>query len=316
MIRINKLKEDFVVLNITDLQVSDNDWENSTENLKIFINTLNKLISKTNPDLITVSGDLSYAGQYKSYECIAQLLDSYKIPWAPVWGNHDNQGGVDVVNKQVEILKESPYLVYEEGNPDIGNGNYTIAICENDVIVYGIIMMDSHDRMEYVDESGDKSLKWAHLYPNQLNWYKEQIKLIGGAKSMLITHIPIYAYNRAIEAAWNKEYDRKSISPTDSANEKYWNDGYKTSFGVCHEAICSYPSDEGMFDVIKELGSTDTVLVGHDHVNNFVISFNDINLAYGLKTGAGCYWDPKLSGGTVVRISKRSTEIEHIYVEV
>ena len=40
-------------------------------------------------------------------------------------------------------------------------------------------------------------------------------------------------------------------------------------------------------------------------------------LIYSLKTGAGCYWNPILNGGTVIRISSDGvSDIHHHYVDV
>ena len=83
-----------------------------------------------------------------------------------------------------------------------------------------------------------------------------------------------------------------------------------------YEEICSYPEDEGAFAVIRELGSTRHIVCGHDHVNNFVIPYKGVKCIYSLKAGAGCYWNPRLNGGTVLRISDKGvTDIWHEYVD-
>ena len=39
-------------------------------------------------------------------------------------------------------------------------------------------------------------------------------------------------------------------------------------------------------------------------------------MVYALKTGAGCYWEPELNGGTVVKIGKDGVkDIYHEYVD-
>ena len=70
---------------------------------------------------------------------MADFLDSFSIPWAPVWGNYDNQDGPEFINTVVSHYLTHPLCVYEKGDPSIGNGNYVIAVEENGKIVEGII---------------------------------------------------------------------------------------------------------------------------------------------------------------------------------
>ena len=85
--------EYFVILNLTDTQLTNAEWDEGCEKRKILEYTVSKLINEIDPDLITVTGDLAWAGHDVAYDSLAELLDSYNIPWAPVWGNHDNQNG-------------------------------------------------------------------------------------------------------------------------------------------------------------------------------------------------------------------------------
>ena len=47
----------------------------------------------------------------------------------------------------------------------MGNGNYVIAIEEEGKIVEALIMMDSHDRVEYVREGREEKTADAKLIP-------------------------------------------------------------------------------------------------------------------------------------------------------
>ena len=44
-----------------------------------------------------------------------------------------------------------------------------------------------------------------------------------------------------------------------------------------------------MFGALKEDKTVDWVTVGHDHNNDYYGNIDGINLAYGRKTGYGCY---------------------------
>ena len=93
MIVLQKQKnKKFTILNFSDPQLSDAEWKEGRAEGILLRETVTAMINKVQPDLITVSGDLAWAGNYESYANLADLLDSFGIPWAPVFGNHDNQG--------------------------------------------------------------------------------------------------------------------------------------------------------------------------------------------------------------------------------
>ena len=61
-------------------------------------------------------------------------IDSYGIPWAPINGNHDGEGNVDlawIANK----YEKAENCLFKQGPDNIGGiGNYIINIRENDKI--------------------------------------------------------------------------------------------------------------------------------------------------------------------------------------
>ena len=310
---------DFILLNLSDPQLRDGECQNGHRDGYILEHTVKELVRRVSPDLITVSGDLAWAGNEIAYDMLADLLDSTQIPWAPMWGNHDNAGGPEYIESLVKRYLTHPFCLYERGPENLGNGNYVIRIEENGRPVEGIIIMDSHDSEPYVNEKGEQSIEWAKVTPEQIDWYREQVaalKADGCPDTALLMHIPIYAYRLAHEAALKPGIDPNTITPAMADTPDVWNPGYESSFGVRHESICSYPADEGMFDAILELGSTKTLIAGHDHVNNTVIPYRGVTFVYSLKAGPGCYWEPTLNGGTVLRIGENGVKaVEHEYVD-
>lgn len=321
MFTLKKQKnKDFVILNLSDPQLGITEWEPGEKNRIILEYTISELMKIRTPDLITVSGDIAWAGDFNAYDKFASYIDSFGIPWAPVWGNHDNQNGPDDVNKAVDIFLKHPHCIYEKGDPSLGNGNYVIVIENEDGPVEGLIMMDSHDRDPFIQPDGEETIEWGKLIPEQIVWYRERIKelrKIGCGDSSIILHIPIFAYRTAWEEAWNPAYDPKTLDYKASFDKKYWNEGYKDSFGVCHDPISSYAADEGMMDAIVEEAHTKNVLCGHDHMNNWCINFRGTNLIFTMKAGAGCYWEPAINGGTFMFVDDSGMrEISHSFVDV
>ena len=311
---------DFTVLNLTDTQLSNEEWAEGHICRRILEHTVKELINRTSPDLITISGDLSWAGNDHAYDMLASFLDGFNIPWAPVWGNHDNQGGAEYIEKLADRYMTHPYCMYEKGDSTLGNGNYVILIKENDAPAKAIIMIDSHDREPYLNSDGNTSEVWARLLPHQITWLSDQLsylRSIGCSDATLILHIPIYAYRKASNAAYRQDIIRKDVTIDLSNGNECWNEGYEGSTGVEYEAISSYPEEDGVFDVLKKSKIVRHVLAGHDHVNNWMISYEGIKMIYGLKTGAGCYWNKLLNGGTVFKINSNGVyNVYHEYVDV
>ncbi len=310
----------FTLLNLSDPQMSHGEWENGHKSGIILDRTVKTVVERTNPDLITVSGDIGYGGDLLSYKYFADYIDTFGIPWTVCFGNHDNQGGPEAINDVVAEYLKHPLFVYEPCDPSLGNGNFVIGVYQADKPVEAVIMMDTHDREPYTLENGDPTQVWARLLPSQLDWYRERISELesaGFTDSTLITHIPIFAYRTAFDAAAKPGIDYGAVKPENSTGAEFWNPGYEDSYGVRYEGICSYPEDEGAFDVIKELGSTKTLVTGHDHINNFVINYDGVRFVYSLKAGCGCYWNPILCGGTVLTYSADGEKtVRHEYVDV
>lgn len=274
---LNKSRNrDFTVLNLSDPQLSIPEWDIEHKNRKIIEQTVNELMERVKPDLVTISGDLSWAGQFDAYRMLGKYIDSFGVPWAVVWGNHDNQDGADFVERVVSEYEAYPNFVYERGCTSLGNGNYVISIIEEDgVPVEAIFMMDSHNTDPFTNSAGEVFQTWSRLTEEQIEWFNKnvnELKASGCKDATIILHIPIYAYNKAADAAYDSSVDRKQITPEQSSNGVGWNDGYTDSIGVQYEGIGSYPVEDGVFDAVKVSGITKHIIAGHDHVNNWMIS--------------------------------------------
>lgn len=278
--------EDFVVLNLSDVQISNFSLINGG-----FIkakNLINKLVDEIDPDLITLTGDnLNGPVNYLIAEQFTTFIDHFNIPWAPVMGNHDAEGSGDN-NWVADLFLTSNNCVLKKGPNDMGVGNYAITIMENDEIVSAIIMMDSHS---YKGDGYD------HIWQNQLEWYNWIVNGLNGIAGHIVTniammHIPLFEY----VDAWN-----------------YWestNFDSEIGFGEKNERISICETNNGFFNLIKALNSTKVVLCGHDHLNNFSIVYEGVNLAYATKSSDASYNNSKL-GGTILTISNSNIILEH-----
>lgn len=295
--------EDFVVLNLSDIQL--NEGEALTTNADYAFDLIDELVARSQPDLITVSGDnlLGFVGSYSTVEKLSEL----GIPWALVMGNHDGQDTI-AEDWVAYLAANAENSLFQFGPKDMGFGNYIINIRQDDAIIHTLFMMDTHDHSVYTLEDGTTVEGYDHLWQNQFEWYKwavEGLAAIEGrtVQSSVIFHIPVVEYTQAFEEAYDAQAGAFRPEYAD------------VCFGERNEAVCSAPVNNGFFSLVKELGSTKDIIVGHDHVNSFSVPFEGVRLSYSLKTGFGSYAEADNNGGSVLRIhDDGTTTFEHIYV--
>ena len=70
------------------------------------------------------------------------FMDKYGIPWAPVFGNHDNECKLGVA-WQCEQFAKSKYCLFKRGDIT-GNGNYNIGIFNKGKLVRVVYMIDTN----------------------------------------------------------------------------------------------------------------------------------------------------------------------------
>ena len=99
---------DFVILNLTDTQITAEELQNKSNALTTVCGTTSALVEKVRPDLITVTGDLTYGGSVPVYEFYADFMDTFGIKWTFVWGNHDNQAGIAETRKAESVFASHP----------------------------------------------------------------------------------------------------------------------------------------------------------------------------------------------------------------
>lgn len=282
MIRIHKEKnKDFTLLNLSDPQLRECEWGLDGGNparSDIFKHTVDELIERVKPDLITITGDLAYPHDMRSYDMYAEYFDKFNIPWTVLWGNHDNQIDLEPIDEMVVRLSKSKSFFFEAGPRELGSGNFVIAIEEDDKIVEGIVMMDTHDALFYLPhEDTEQSMadkntsdlepmpthksrieafekrgytepetEWMNprVTKKQVKWFSEQIEMLkelGCNDTSLFTHVPIHVYKAAFEAAFNFDYVPREITVEESYKGDCWNEGYKDSFGIKH-----HPSNDSV----------------------------------------------------------------------
>lgn len=271
--------EELNILLLTDQHYTCVFGDNKTNTL------MDTLVSENQPDLIILLGDQCLTPfNIRAYEHLIERMDSYKIPWAPLFGNHDGEGKA---TKQylAELLADSDYCLFQYGPNNIDSvGNYFINISKDGNFVYTIFLMDSDVK---------KGSNYMPITQGQLDWYEWAVKGITAyfgriIPSALMRHIPLIEYATA--------YDAAVLNNT-------------VIYGERREEESPPYINSKMFEKIKALQSTKGVFCGHDHLNDYSVIYEGIRLSYSVSSGFGSYGDNNIKGGTLLKI-KSSGETE------
>lgn len=297
-----KTDRDIKVVQLTDVHLGGGYLSINKDSKAI--NAVAAMLTAEKPDLVIVTGDISYpvpfqAGTFNNKSgatLFAELMESLGIYWTACYGNHDTESYSYYSREQLTEIYSSgdfPHCLLQAGPEDVdGCGNQVINIVNSDnVIARSLILFDSHS---YID--GDVfgiAWKYDNIHDNQIEWYKNTVKALteqnaqtvsklsadraalydasSPVKTSAFMHIPLNEY----KTAWNEYVDN---GYKDDENITY---NYGTA-GESGKVIYCGVHDDMLFETMLELGSTDSIFCGHDHLNNFSINYKSINLNYGM----------------------------------
>ena len=271
-------------------------------------NHIRSLVAQTNPDLIFITGGIVY-GSFDDngtvFEWFCRLMDSFEIPWAPVFGNHDNETKKGV-EWQCRRFSESKYCLFEKGMVS-GNGNYCVGIATGDELVRVIHMIDSNGSVgsedpQVIKEPGIYKDQLELIYRNTMQIKKSQNKNI---PAFMAFHIPTEEFGEAEINSGYKTSDREFYTIGIDVAAK------NNDFGFKYEKCNTLNTGIDFTDMLKKC-NIDAVFAGHCHNICTSILYKDIRWVFGLKTGQYDYHMPGQLGGTLIRDRGSSFEINHI----
>lgn len=342
---------DIKVLQITDTQIIDAEQRRTEERLSagektewapeqmdsVLFTELKALVAKEKPDLIVMTGDNVY-GEFDdegtSLKKLIKIMDGFEIPWAPIFGNHDNESAYGVAEQCRMFVEDSTYCLFNRRNEIGGNGNYAIGISVQGKLQRTIFMMDSNgcSNLEGVEKKADKDAVTTNMvfHDEQMAWYQTvaaKVNEKAGEKipSFLCVHIPLAEVTTAlVETGYQAKADATvngvNISHNytignivaDGTAWTYTKDAYE-NFGFKEaRTVGSSAMSEFILPYLKAAG-TDGTFFGHQHVNALSVEWEGIRFTYGLKTGR---YDesPNQTGGTVITLKGSEFDVNHAII--
>ncbi len=273
--------------------------------------------AREDPDLVLFAGDnsLSCTTQtvLRNYlTAMTGYLEENEIPWAHVYGNHDDEGALSREKQQV-VYEEFPYCMSQAGPEDIkGVGNYVIPVYSSDESrtdpVFAVWGLDSGgyvtdkglpgkqavlNKTMYTGHSGSS---YAYMPFTQIRWYyntSEEIEAYAGHKvpGMMYFHIPLQEFY-----------------------EIWLNQEQTGTEGTKQDPVCAGPLNSGMFTAMVERDDIKAVVCGHDHINDYAGEFCGIQLCYASNIGYDTYHDDAMMGGRVFVIHEDNPDEIETYM--
>ena len=308
-----KFREDscFKIVQFTDIH-----WHNGEPADQKSAVLMESVARAESPDLIVLTGDILSGGgcdnAIESLRQIIEILDQCAIPWAAVFGNHDDEGTANR-HELMEVMRESDLSLADPGPEEIpGVGNYVLTVQNSDANKSAALLyfIDSGSYAP-TDLGGYDWIKRA-----QIEWFLSEsvrynVSVEHPLPALAFFHIPIPEYHEV----WD----------------------FHTCYGVKYEDICAPRINTGFFAALHEAGDVIGTFVGHDHINDFWGDLHGIRLCYGRATGYNTYGKdgfPRgarvielregehqfetwlhLDNGTIVREQQQHTPLQRTFTE-
>ena len=280
-------KSNYRILQLTDTHIGDKD------NTKLHYDFIDLTINEAHPDLIVITGDVFTYASKNTVKEFFKYMDGHGVPWTLTFGNHDEQGYYSIDWLTGVLNKYGSHCYFKDIQDDDvqGNANFAINLMNGTNVFEQLIIMDSN-RYNYNGYFG-----YDYFHQDQIDWYKDLVRHTkdqnGGTvvPSLMFYHIPL----PEVRDAWAAAQADPSLvkKPTSNVEGKV---------GEQNEDPCNPDYNSGFFEEIKKAGSTHGMYFGHDHINNYIVTYEGIDFGYGIKATDRVYASDQLLGGRVIEL--------------
>ena len=275
-----------------------------------------QVIEAYDPDLIIITGDIVY-GEFddsgKEFLRYVEFMDSFEIPWAPIFGNHDNESNMGV-DWQCEQFENAEYCLFKQRTLT-GNGNYSIGLVQNDELKRVFFMMDSNGCVaaSALSRSNGHTKTSFGFGDDQIEWYTDAVHAIKNVEPNVKLSFAFHVQLQVFAEAFAKYIDGGYPVDIDTHVNKAESDfGY---IGATPKT--PWDTDYKVWDGLKALG-VDSIFVGHEHYNSASIVYEGIRLQYGQKSSTydryNTFNGQPCMGGTAIPVSETDGSIVNPYI--
>jgi predicted MPP superfamily phosphohydrolase len=291
-----------------------NDTQDTNKTVKDTVKLIENTLDKVKPNLVILDGD-NIAGfwigvnEKKVAEAIDNIvgpINDRNIPFAVVFGNHDQESGVSKETQMKMYMSYKNCLAIDEGSSISNCGTYNLLIKDStgQKNIFNIWMIDSGTSL--------KGGGYQSVNTDQIAWYEktsDKLKNENSDKplpSLLFQHIPV-----------PEIYDLCTVVPKGTKGAIQ---GYRTNSnnyyllntnlanGKLLEAPCSPDVDSGEFAAWVKQGDILGAYFGHDHVNDLKGTLDGIDLGYTPSAGFYVYGNGVYRGARTFELDEKDVE--------
>lgn len=246
-----------------------------------------EMVETEKPDLVVVTGDIIYSAPADStLSVVLKTFAQLGVPFCMTFGNHDYDFKTPAVAlyNQMQKTPNCVMPVLQGKNTDYSlpilssNGKRTAAV---------LYCIDTHNKPAI---GGIGGYQW--ISHNQITWYRQRSMVYkqknGGrpVPSLAFLHIPLPEFNYATDNTQCPMY------------------------GSRLEKAYSPSINSGMFASIKEMGDIMGVFCGHDHDNDYAVSYFNVLLAHGRFSGGNTEYNHLTRGARVIVLKEGKREFD------
>lgn len=292
---------DVRILQLSDTQVVDSTQQRTPDRLGDVLynywlpekindrcyNYIRETVAATDPDLILITGDLVY-GEFDdngtALLSFIEFMESFGIPWAPVFGNHENESAKGA-DWQCEQLENAEHCLFEQKTLT-GNGNYSVGILQGGKLIRVFYMLDSNGCAGASSTSlaNGQTKTSVGFGADQIEWYTRQIHAIHAISPDTKISFAYHIQTAIFRDAYAKYGFTGSGTKANPINIDRLPNKAEGDFGYLGADLKSvWDADKTVYNGMKALGA-DSVFVGHEHANSASVVYDGIRFQYGQKS--------------------------------
>ena len=255
------------------------------------LSLLNASLDAAQPDLVVFLGDMIHGRDLSGDDRVRKAIDAVVspvvergIPFALVFGNHDEECGISK-EEQLKIYQSYPGCLAVDGEDLPGCGNYYLVV-ENVVQPDSLVVLWFMDSGSYAEEGKGT---YGYVTEEQNEWmlsaYEELCGKYTSPVSYVFQHIPVpQVYNMIKEVPFGTSGAVTCYGP--NFGKWYVLDDEYIWAGHMGEGPCSSEYDSGEFDTWKKM-NVKAAFFGHDHLNDYCGTYEGIDMV--TTSGVGFY---------------------------
>ncbi len=264
------------------------------------------------PDLVVYLGDNTVADGYENQaaaiDAVTKPVRDRDIPFAIVFGNHDQEHGV-TKEDLLEIYRDLGCLTYDADPSIYGCGTCNLPILSSDGshTAFNLWLTDSGSNNTDEGASG-----YDYVHPDELEWYKktaEALKAANGGKAVPAINFQHIIIPEIYDALHVKlPFSLGKLSVQTNGNSYSLLPVFSRLNGYWLEECCPPEVYDGQLQAWVDEGDVIAAFNGHDHTNSFTVNVRGVDIVNVPTVGCNSYSNDINRGAGLITLHENDPE--------